>query len=284
MRENLLSQHPFEFNEIIERTFVGEVHFRDQMTSTSDVAAELVRSRTVDCPLLVLTANQTAGRGRHSRSWYSNEGSLTFTLVLPEERLSAGVERILSLATGVGCATALNRLVGEEAGGIGLKWPNDLFASFDGVPRKLAGILAERVVGQGATCFVIGIGVNVANSGSGVPDDVATSAVSLDMVTAKVANGPGATLQGVLLALLTGLESVFSCDASDVVRQINELSILNDKSVQLRLPDGSMVGGICRGIEADGGLKLELASASRTQIFRSATVESWTEMSTGSDG
>lgn len=104
----------------------------------------------------LLAEYQSAGRGRHARSWVAPPGgaiclslSWSFAALPPD----AGT---LSLAMGV---AALKALAALGALPVGLKWPNDLLA--DG--RKLGGMLLEmRSEGGGPAQVVFGIGLNVA--------------------------------------------------------------------------------------------------------------------------
>src|SRR5262245_25801874 len=54
----------------------------DEVDSTSDHAARLVRVDDVALPLLVWSKRQTRGRGRSDHRWWSDDGSLTFTFVI----------------------------------------------------------------------------------------------------------------------------------------------------------------------------------------------------------
>jgi len=105
------------------------------------------------------TDNQTAGRGRHGRTWQSPPGSglclsMAYTFSAPPANLPA-----LTLAIGLGAIDALREL---GAAGVQLKWPNDLIAA-DG---KLGGILTEMQTRTGATTSVVtGIGLNIDLSG-----------------------------------------------------------------------------------------------------------------------
>ena len=104
---------------------------------------------------LALTDNQTAGRGRHGRTWQSPPGSglclsVAYTFAATPRNLPA-----LTLAIGLGLIDALD---GLGIGGISLKWPNDLIAN-DG---KLGGILTESQALQGNAVHVVsGVGLNV---------------------------------------------------------------------------------------------------------------------------
>ena len=105
---------------------------------------------------VAVTDNQTAGRGRHGRTWQSPSGSglclsVAYTFATQPHNLPA-----LTLAVGIGLIDALEKL---GIFGVTLKWPNDLVAG-DG---KLGGILTEsRVLADESIHVVTGVGLNVA--------------------------------------------------------------------------------------------------------------------------
>jgi len=104
---------------------------------------------------IAATSNQTAGRGRHGKTWLSPPGSglclsAAYTFAASPDNLPA-----LTLALGLGAIDALEEL---GATNIELKWPNDLVAR-DG---KLGGMLTEVQQHSGAAVTVVtGIGVNI---------------------------------------------------------------------------------------------------------------------------
>jgi BirA family biotin operon repressor/biotin-[acetyl-CoA-carboxylase] ligase len=104
---------------------------------------------------IAATSNQTAGRGRHGKTWQSPPGSglaisVAYTFSTQPDNLPA-----LTLALGLGAVAALQDL---GAPGLELKWPNDLMAR----DAKLGGILTEvQQNSRGAVTIVAGIGINV---------------------------------------------------------------------------------------------------------------------------
>lgn len=102
---------------------------------------------------------QTAGRGRRGRTWFSPPGSgLYVSVVLMPARARVDPTRatlLLTLAAGVALAEAI-----EAASGLAVdvKWPNDLQVS----RRKLAGMLAEAAGAEpSGSAVVLGYGINV---------------------------------------------------------------------------------------------------------------------------
>ena len=124
--------------------------------STNDVVRGLAEAGE-PAGLFVRAERQTAGRGRHGRSWQSPPGNLYASLLLRPTRPPAEVAS-LSLVAALALAEAIERVSGGRIAPR-LKWPNDL--QIDGA--KLAGILLEMAAdGQGGCAWLImGIGVNV---------------------------------------------------------------------------------------------------------------------------
>jgi len=139
----------FDLPRLRERVKPFRVHYFPRLRSTNDHAAELRRRGGLFAPAIVLTSNQTAGRGRGANTWWSRPGSLTVTFVLAvEERLKP---HQLPLLAGLAVRNAAAELTRDP--GIQLKWPNDVI--YDG--KKLGGLLCERVL----NADLVGVGVNV---------------------------------------------------------------------------------------------------------------------------
>jgi len=128
-----------------------EVQFFETAKSTTSIAKQLANSGA-DSGTLVVAREQSEGRGRLGRSWFSNsEESLTFTLLL-RPKLPPAKAALVCLATAVGLAKALR---------MSIKWPNDLL---DDRGRKVSGILAEVELGDDPKTIewvAVGVGINV---------------------------------------------------------------------------------------------------------------------------
>jgi len=123
---------------------------------------------------VAVTDEQTEGRGRLGRRWFSPPGvSLLFSVLL-EPSLEVARFPELSLVAGRAVAEAIAAVAEVEPT---IKPPNDVLV--DG--RKVAGILAEARDGR----VVLGIGVNVNVEAEELPADVDTPATSLLAATGK---------------------------------------------------------------------------------------------------
>lgn len=164
----------------------------DTIGSTN--AEAMSRARAGDSGRLwIVSAHQSAGRGRRGNHWETPAGNLAASLFLRVES-APGVAATLGFVAGLALDEALRRLAPEIAlvlalDGIGdgrsgrgdrlrLKWPNDVL--LDG--GKLAGILLEaEPLADGKLGVVIGIGVNVRQ----VPDGLPYAATALTALGAR---------------------------------------------------------------------------------------------------
>ena len=220
----------------------------DLLPSCDSTNAVLLTRAEAGAPsgTVVIAAEQTAGRGRRGRGWFASPGdSLTFSLLW---RFAPGTAPAgLSLAVGVAVARALTRV---GAGDTALKWPNDILR--DG--RKLGGILVELVPGT-PHAAVIGIGINL-HLPAGMPEDLCAASAALFAV-GETAN-ENALYAGLLTELLATLE-IFAAHGFAALRQ-EWLThhAFQDASVSLASDFGTPRLGICRGVDSDGALLLEL--------------------------
>lgn len=148
----------------------------DTIASTN--AEALVRARAGECgPIWFATTEQTAGRGRRSRTWIAPRGNLACS-ILEIIDIAPGQAATLGFAAGVALARALDAVSGGNARDYRLKWPNDVLAN----GKKLAGILLEaETAADGRLAVVVGIGTNVVASPEGTPFP-ATSLASLGVM------------------------------------------------------------------------------------------------------
>lgn len=147
---------------------------------------------------VVLSDHQTTGRGRRGRVWAAPAGTALLVSCLLRPPLAPARWPELMLAAGCAVAEGLGALTGLA---LRLKWPNDVLAE----DRKLAGILAEGVVGP-APFVVLGIGVNGTQGPGDWPAHLANRAVSLAGLGCPVTRG--AALAAVLGRLAARYEEL----------------------------------------------------------------------------
>ena len=141
------------------------IHTFETVDSTNNVARELAAEADED--ILVISSEQTAGKGTHGRSFFSPDSTgLYFSAVFS----GLSVSHPVTFAAGVASVKALRHLGIETS----MKWVNDIIT--DG--RKAGGILCERL---SSGKVIIGIGINLSAPRSGFPDEIKATAAELGL-------------------------------------------------------------------------------------------------------
>ena len=155
--------------------FTSTVVFFPTIGSTNDAAAGRSPERlALGEGAVVFAEEQTAGRGRRGRTWFSPPGSGLYVSVVLAPSRSADPRRattLLTLAAGVALAEAIERQTNLS---IDLKWPNDLYIR----NKKIGGILAELHRDRRRSVLVLGYGINVRQTA--YPPEISDRATSLE--------------------------------------------------------------------------------------------------------
>lgn len=235
-------QDTIEKQAILEATSVRSIEHQAVINSTNRRAMERLKDGT-DLPLLIVADQQTAGRGRGANAWWSPHGCLMFSLVLARTETNARLPPY-SLAVGLAVRSTVAAALPEHD--VKVKWPNDVYVS----ERKICGVLIELPPG-GTDKLVIGVGINVNNSVSDAPADVASSVAAI----CDLAEHPTTRTQ-VLTSVLNAIESEIDSVATDFVERWQPHCYLSGRTV--RINRGSQCDrGICQGINSSGALLLE---------------------------
>ncbi|HEV7348104.1 biotin--[acetyl-CoA-carboxylase] ligase [Telluribacter sp.] len=144
------------YDSLSKTVFIGKkVLYLPTCHSTNDIAAEIVRAPFFSEGTVVITDQQTAGRGQRGNQWLTSQGqNFTFSLVLKPNFLEISEQFLLSQAVALGVRAYL----AQYAPGSCVKWPNDLYID----SRKVGGILIENSLqGTRLAHSIVGIGLNI---------------------------------------------------------------------------------------------------------------------------
>ncbi len=235
--------------------FPVKFFYRDQVDSTNEWAKKEALQGAPSWSLFV-AENQTRGKGRRGRSWFSLPGkSLTFSLLIrPSLSLGSGLTS-LPLVCGLAVSLAL------EEGGLrpGIKWPNDVLIE----GRKVAGILVEGdFEAEMLKYVVIGIGLNVNLSEEDFPQELRLTTTSLLEVSGRKHHRLFLleALLGKLYRCLdrwekeTGLASLYS--------GLKKRLVTLGKKVKVVTP-GETLEGVAEDIDLDGSLWIDSGGRKR---------------------
>jgi len=241
---------PSSITDGLGTRFIGQrvIYFR-RLTSTNEVAKREAQRGAAE-GTVIITEEQTAGRGRMRRSWFSPMGSVALSIILyPDAAYLPSLVMLASLAV-VHC---IKVVAGLESG---IKWPNDVVIN----GRKVCGILIESSVrGDTVDHAVIGIGINVNLKLSDLPE-ITQAATSLsdelgrNVSRLDVARCLLTEAERLYLALRAGgsiyeqwrdnlvtLGKQVRVTWGETVYEGTAESAASDGSLLLRQPDGSLI-------------------------------------------
>jgi BirA family transcriptional regulator, biotin operon repressor / biotin---[acetyl-CoA-carboxylase] ligase len=218
--------------------------------STNDIAAELVHSTNVSEGTVVITDEQTAGRGQRGTRWETSRGqNFTLSIVLRPSFLMLGDQFMLSQAIALGIRNYLSGYVINSQ----IKWPNDLYIN----DLKIGGVLIENSVqGSRITHSVVGIGLNVNQS-----DFQMVRATSLRLETGRMFS-----LQEELPNLLQSLENTYLRLRQGQIGALRHeylSALLGYGQKRVFRSGNNSFEGVVRGVSPTGQLLMELADGTR---------------------
>jgi len=130
--------------------YVPECH------STNSLLTELADQSELPEGTVLITDNQTTGRGQRGNTWESQAGvNLTFSILLRPGFLETKDQFQLSMAVAIGVGACFRDLISRV---VSVKWPNDIFVE----DQKVGGILIENQThGSRLSTSIVGIGLNI---------------------------------------------------------------------------------------------------------------------------
>lgn len=233
--------------------FVPECH------STNTLALQLCQQSATSEGTMVITDNQTQGKGQRGNSWEAKPGqNLTFSVILKPTFLKASEQFQLNRSVSLGLYDFLCEKFGAW---VKIKWPNDMIVQ----NKKVCGILIENII-QGSVIewSVVGIGLNVNQTSFG-----SERAGSLQMFTQADHD-----LDQELSNLLSCIEVRYLALRQGKTEQINKdykQALLGiDEKRKFRLQHHE-VEGIIRGVDTVGRLMLQTLEGD--QVFDIKEIE-----------
>jgi len=129
----------------------------ESITSTNTYALELQKTRKVPDGTIIITNEQTAGKGQDKAHWESEAGkNLTISIILYPHFLKAEKQFLLNQSIALGLRDfVVSKIHNQE---VHIKWPNDIYIG----NKKVAGtLIVNSIVGNAFDYSVIGIGINI---------------------------------------------------------------------------------------------------------------------------
>lgn len=227
---------------------LGSIDYFSILDSTNAQAQRWIETGAPHLSLVVAD-EQTAGRGRSGRSWFTPRGAaIAFSLVISPEKI---VSAYLPHLTGLGALAICEVLHSKYDLQAKIKWPNDVL--YDG--KKLSGVLVEGDwQGEEICSVVLGIGINVAPRSIPPANKVAFPATCVETALGSPIDR-WVLMKEVLRVILCRLPGI---DQAEFLQAWEDKLAYQGEIVQI-LHEGAMpVTGRLLGLMRDGSLRLAL--------------------------
>ena len=241
---------PEELYPLLKTSVLGRrIIHSETLDSTSTLAKEIAPQQQEGT--VVIAEEQTGGRGRLGRKWYSPRGGGIWASLILKPRIRPEKAYQLTQVAAVAVVKAIRETTGILAG---IKWPNDIIIN----GKKVCGILTEmNAEADAVNHIILSIGLNVNPGEEGIPHDLGDKMTFLDIECGFSVSRK--RLLAVLLdelekAYLKFLENGFDSVAADCRR----FSILLGREVRVEQMDRAFQGKAVQ-ITEDGALLVETA-------------------------
>ena len=219
--------------------FGQSIQYYPKLDSTNTKAWELI-SKNFENGTVVVTDNQTNGRGRQANKWNSTQGeSLIFSIILYPNALPNQIN-LYSLISGLAITDCLNEYNIHTQ----LKWPNDVLIK----GKKVGGILCESKISEGVIkSMVIGIGLNVNEKVTDLPLELCNKATTL-----QIESGIQYQLEILLTNILSHLEHRINSRNSNSQLTDWENSCAHLKQKVSFRSGNEIINGVFKGLSSTG--------------------------------
>jgi BirA family biotin operon repressor/biotin-[acetyl-CoA-carboxylase] ligase len=235
----------YSLKKTLSKLNIGGLRYFDSIGSTNDEALAWAADGAPDFSLVVAD-EQTNGRGRLNRKWFTPASSgLAASLIL---RPSADMRPHLSRLVGLTAFAIMDACKGFDLDSR-IKWPNDILAD----RKKIAGILIESVwSGEDIDSLVIGMGVNVHKASVPPAESLLFPATSFEESVGKTP-AREKILLNILSAFIQRREHI---GTDEFIKTWEENLAFRGEQVLIHMGWESPLEGELIGLESDGSLRL----------------------------
>lgn len=212
---------------------------------------------------VIIASNQTMGRGRLGRTFYSPSGTGIYMSILLRPVYQAKYSLSITTAAAVAVAKAIEDVADVTAM---IKWVNDIYVD----SRKVCGILTEASVNVENSTLewaVLGIGINIVPPKGDFPDDIKDRAGTIfanDRYEGQIKSRLAA---GVINYFWEYYEHL---DDNSFMDEYRNRSFVTGKNVLISDRDG-MKEAVVKGIDDDAGLIVEYPDGT-TKVLSSGEI------------
>ena len=209
----------------------------------------------------ILAEEQTSGRGRYGKSFFSPRGEGLYMSIILKPRVGMAEPQMITIATAVAVCRAIEKLTDKKPQ---IKWVNDVY--LDG--KKVCGILTEAVTdfeSGGIESIIVGVGVDCATKEESLPPELRDIVGSLGCAISRN------RLAAEILAEI--LDSFDTLGSGEIIDEYRKRSLMLGKDISFmrgsehqnaRVTGISDFGGLL--VCTDSGEDIELQSGEVTIV------------------
>lgn len=238
---------------------LGRVLHIMESTASTQIDAMTHAEKAAQEGALFIADQQTTGRGRLGRKWFSPAGKGIWMSLVMRPELPIRFVPQLTLLTGVAVCKAIRSVTGADAK---IKWPNDILIG----GRKVCGILLESATEDNKVRYCIaGIGIDVNLSKEDYPEELAEIATSLKIET-------GHTIHRSLLIaeIMNEMEQLYNRYSQDgfspILKEWEERSASIGHTVRTETLTET-IQGVALRLDPSGGLVIVTPSGEEKTVF-----------------
>ncbi|MHB8916929.1 MAG: biotin--[acetyl-CoA-carboxylase] ligase [Desulfocucumaceae bacterium] len=243
----------------LDTDFIGRtVYYYDRIGTTNREARALASGGAPD-GALVVAEEQTGGRGRQGKGWFSPRGMGIWCSLVLRPDINPGEAPPVTMLAAVAVAAAVEKVAGLRPG---IKWPNDILLE----GKKLCGILTEMDAEMEKVNFlVLGMGINVNTPPEDFPEELRDIATSIR----SAAKGPVSRKQ-LLRQILSEFERLYRVwlrtGFGPVLEEWKKRCVTLNCPVRISGPRESWEGW-AEDVDSNGALILRMADGSRQRFM-----------------
>jgi len=226
--------------------------------STNGLASDLLAEDRAIEGMVIITPNQTAGRGQRGNQWESQpHKNLTFSVILKPTFIPIPLQFDLTVLSSLAIANCLIELGLPKAQ---IKWPNDIYCN----GSKIAGILIENTVRSDQMEWtILGIGLNVNQVDFKTPG--ATS-ISLELNREIM---PEKVLVGLLKKLNEYYNILKSGGREELRKSYMKRLLGREERREFRITANNVIfSGVIKNVTNEGKLIIEMENQQRAFDFK----------------
>lgn len=213
---------------IRQSKYFKDIYVYDVVDSTQKKAHEIIEPGSE--PFIIISEEQTAGRGRFNRAWDSQGEKGLWTSLVFNPDISFRKIATFNLFISLAIAETIEKVAHINAQ---VKWPNDVYVN----NKKVCGFLTE-VQGDstGVNHIICGIGINLNHELTDFPNDLQQKATSLKIESNNEVNRLAFFMR--LIGAIEYMYTIFlNSEFKDIKEKYKEVSNIWDRP--LRYTSGS---------------------------------------------